>query len=94
MVDKNFIRIVVTSLPIYECIYYMAGKNIEKYHLWLWSSLVKILDLLLVAFKEQKYACSHIEFWIQKLISDTRRLPKPSISVLYCIETIHISHGL
>ena len=23
-------------------------KNIEKYHLWLWSSLVKILDLSLV----------------------------------------------
>ena len=23
----------------------MACKNIEKYHLWLWSSLVKILDL-------------------------------------------------
>ena len=44
-----FIRIVVTSLPIYECNYYMAGKNIEKYHLWLWSSLVKILDLSLVA---------------------------------------------
>ena len=49
MVDKNFIRIVVTSLQIYECNYYMAGKNIEKYHLWLWSSLVKILDLSLVA---------------------------------------------
>ena len=28
----------------------MAGKNIGKYHLWLWSSLVKILDLSLVAF--------------------------------------------
>jgi len=25
-------------------------KNIEKYHLWLWSSLVKILELSLLAF--------------------------------------------
>ena len=50
MVDKNFIMIVVASLQIYECNYYMAGKNIEKYHLWLWSSLVKILDLSLMAF--------------------------------------------
>ena len=45
MDSKFFIRIVVTSLPIYECNYYMANKNIEKYHLQLWSSLVKILDL-------------------------------------------------
>ena len=51
MDSKFFIRIVVTSLPIYECNYYMAGKNIEKYHLWLWSSLVKILDLSLVALQ-------------------------------------------
>ena len=51
MDSKFFIRIVVTSLPIYECNYYMAGKNIEKYHLWLWSSLVKILDLSLVALR-------------------------------------------
>ena len=46
-----FIRIVVTSLPIYECNYHMAGKNIEKYHLQLWSSHVKILDLSLVALR-------------------------------------------
>ena len=49
MDSKFFIKIVATSLPIYECNYYMAGKNIEKYHLWLWSSLVKILDLSQVA---------------------------------------------
>ena len=48
MDKKFFIKIVATSLPIYECNYYMAGKNIEKYHLWLWSSLVKILDLSLM----------------------------------------------
>ena len=46
-----FIRIVVTSLPIYECNYHMAGKNIKKYHLQLWSSHVKILDLSLVALR-------------------------------------------
>ena len=46
MDSKFFIRIVVTSLPIYECNYY-----IEKYHLQLWSSLVKILDLSRVAVR-------------------------------------------
>ena len=51
MDNKFFIRIVVTSLPIYECNYYMANKNIEKYHLQLWSSLVKILDLSRVAVR-------------------------------------------
>ena len=48
---ESLIRIVVTSLPIYECNFYMAGKNIEKYRLWLWTSLVKILDL------------SHVDLW-------------------------------
>ena len=47
---SSWFRIVVTSQPIYECNYYMAGKNNGKYHLWLWSSLVKIMDLSLVAF--------------------------------------------
>ena len=47
---QKIFRIVVTSQRIYECNYYMAGKNNGKYHLWLWSSLVKIMDLSLVAF--------------------------------------------
>ena len=51
MGGKFFIRIVINSLKIHECNYYMDGKNIEKYHLWLWSSLVKILDLSLVALQ-------------------------------------------
>ena len=32
---RKIFRIVVTSQPIYEWNYHMAGKNIEKYHLWL-----------------------------------------------------------
>ena len=46
---RKIFKIVVTSQPIYKCNYYMAGKNIEKYHLWLWSSLVIILELSLMA---------------------------------------------
>ena len=41
MVLENFLALwSLHNQFMNECNYYMAYNNIEKYHLWLWSSLV------------------------------------------------------